>query len=378
MPFQTVTSGKMASDSHPDIIIIGGGIAGASLGARLALEGSRVVLLEAEAHPGMHSTGRSAAFWQASLGGDTPERQLSIASKAMFDAGWPGSDVPLLKERGAIHLTGPCGEGFPAQGNLTGADLPVRLDRAELDARIEGLRGQWTGGWWEKSCADIEVAAFHAACLKALKSADGTILTDAEMLTARRESGLWKVDSKAGFFSAPILINAAGAWGDVIAERAGVAPLGLVPKRRTVVQLRVGKTGLKDTPFITDSHESFYFKGEGDNSVWVCPLDQTPSPPCDSAPEEIDVATAIHRFEEAIDWPVEAVERKWSGLRTFAPDGHMKFGFDRAAEGFFWCVGQGGMGIQTAPAYSLLCADLILQRPLDAALDGVTAADFQP
>ncbi|WP_260484313.1 NAD(P)/FAD-dependent oxidoreductase [Sphingomicrobium flavum] len=368
----------MANDSHFPIIIVGGGIAGASLGARLAGEGLRVLLLEAEAYPGMHSTGRSAAFWQASLGGDSPERRLSIASKAMFDAGWPGSAVPLLKQRGAIHLTGPCGEDFPTPGELSGADLPVRLDRSALDTLIDGLRGQWTGGWWEQSCADIEVAAFHAACLKALKLAGGQLLTDAEVRGARREGGLWHVQSKAGDFTTPLLVNAAGAWGDVIAERAGVAPLGLIPKRRTVVQLRVGKSGLKDTPFVTDSHESFYFKGEGDRSVWVCPLDQTPSPPCDSAPEDIDVATAIDRFEKAVDWPVEAVERKWSGLRTFAPDGGMKFGFDREAEGFFWCVGQGGMGIQTAPAYALLCADLIMERSLDERLHAVSAADFQP
>lgn len=368
----------MANDSHFDIIIIGGGIAGASVGARLAEAGLQVLLLEAEAHPGMHATGRSAAFWQASLGGDTPERQLSLASKPMFDAGWPGSEVALLKTRGAIHLTGPCGETFPAPGDLQGDDAPVRLDRAALDAKVCGLRAQWSGGYWEASCADIEVAAFHMACLKAVKAAGGTLVTDAELISAARSEEGWHIDSRAGQFAAPVLVNAAGAWGDVVARRAGVSPLGLIPKRRTVVQLRVGRTGLKDTPFITDCHDSFYFKGEGDQSVWVCPLDETACSPGDSAPEEIDVATAIDRFEMAVDWPVEAVERKWSGLRTFAPDGRMKFGFDRSADGFFWCVGQGGMGIQTAPAYSLLCADLIIGRPLDAALGGVSAADFQP
>ena len=161
-----------------------------------------------------------------------------------------------------------------------------------------------------------------------------------------------------------MLVNAAGAWGDDVAERAGVAGLGLEPRRRTVVQLRVGRTGLRDVPFVTDLHQSFYFKGEGDNSVWVCPLDETLADPCDAAPEEIDVAMAIDRFEKAVDWPVEAVERKWAGLRTFAPDRRMKFGFDPHAEDFFWCVGQGGMGIQTAPAASLLCAALILGEPM--------------
>ena len=131
-------------------------------------------------------------------------------------------------------------------------------------------------------------------------------------------------------------------------------------------------------PFVTDLHESFYFKGEGDNSVWVCPLDETPVGPCDAAPEEIDVAMAIDRFERAVDWPVEAVERKWAGLRTFAPDKRMKFGFDPHHPDFFWCVGQGGMGIQTAPAASLLCAALIRGDELPAELDGIDPAAFAP
>jgi D-arginine dehydrogenase len=159
---------------------------------------------------------------------------------------------------------------------------------------------------------------------------------------------------------------------------SGVRPVGLVAKRRTVVQLRVGRQGLRDLPFVTDLHESFYFKGEGDNSVWVCPLDETPVDPCDVAPEELDVAIAIDRFERAVDWPVEAVERKWAGLRTFASDRGMKFGFDPELPGFFWCVGQGGMGIQTAPAASLLCASLIRGETLPRELAGINAEDFAP
>ena len=135
---------------------------------------------------------------------------------------------------------------------------------------------------------------------------------------------------------------------------------------------------MRDLPLVTDLHQSFYFKGEGDNSVWVCPLDETLADPCDAAPEDIDVAGAIDRFERAVDWPVEAVERKWAGLRTFAPDRRMKFGFDRKAENFFWCAGQGGMGIQTAPAASLLCASLIKSEPLPDELSGIDPIDFQP
>lgn len=360
-----------------DFLIVGGGIAGASLAARLAHD-ARVMVVESETLCGTHATGRSAAFWQASLGGDTPERQLSLASKADFDAGWPGSAVPLLRPRGAVHLTGPAGEEFPDMGSLEGAHRPVHLSRAQLDWRLPGLRPQWTGAWVEASCADIDVAAFHAACLAAARRDGATIATDRALRSAKWDGGSWTVETGGGPLTARVLVNAAGAWGDDVARAAGVAPLGLVPMRRTVVQLRVGRGGLKDLPFVTDLHESFYFKGEADNSVWVCPLDETPSAPCDAQPEDIDVATAIDRFEQAVDWPVEALERKWSGLRTFAPDKRMKFGFDPDHPGFFWCVGQGGMGIQTAPAASLLCANLLLGDPLDPSLAAVTAADFAP
>ena len=357
-----------------DILIVGGGIAGASLGARLAPH-RRVMLVEAEDICGRHATGRSAAFWQASLSGDTPERKLTLASKPMLDENWPGSSAPLLRRRGALHLTGPCGEVMEEAANLGGPYAPVHLDRAELDRMIPGMRGQWTGAFYEESCADIEVAAFHAACLAAIRRHGGEIRTDVALGMAAREGGNWRVETGQGPILAEIIVNAAGAWGDDVARRAGVPGLALEPRRRTVVQLRVGRTGLRDVPLVTDLHKSFYFKGEADKSVWVCPLDETLADPCDASPEEIDVAMAIDRFEKAVDWPVEAVERKWAGLRTFAPDRRMKFGFDAHAENFFWCVGQGGMGIQTAPAASLLCAALILGEPTP---EGIDPTDFTP
>jgi D-arginine dehydrogenase len=358
-----------------DIVIVGGGIAGASLGARLVPD-ANILIIEAEDLCGRHATGRSAAFWQASLGGDSPERRLTLASRPMFDACWPGSEAPLLRTRGAVHLTHRGSESFEQIGDLSGDYVPDHLDRAALEALIPGLRKKWTGAWYEGTCADIEVAAFHHACLAAVRRGGGIVRTDAELVRTWRSDRGWRVETSAGDVEASILVNAAGAWGEQVAQRAGVAGIGLVPKRRTVVQLRVGRTGLKDLPFVTDLHESFYFKGEGDNSVWVCPLDETPVDPCDAAPEEIDVATAIDRFEKAVDWPVEAVERKWAGLRTFAPDGRMKFGFDPDSPRFFWCGGQGGMGIQTAPAASLLCASLIRREALPAELEGIASADF--
>ena len=358
-----------------DIVIVGGGIAGASLGARLVAD-ARVLIIEAEDLCGRHATGRSAAFWQASLGGDTPERRLTLASRPMFDARWPGSEVPFLRTRGAVHLTLAGAEAFEDLGDLSGEFVPVHLDRAALDRLIPGFREQWTGAWYEGTCADIEVAAFHNACLAAVRRGGGMVRTDAELLRARESEGGWRIETSAGEVTARILVNAAGAWGEQVAERCGVAGIGLTPKRRTVVQLRVGRSGLRDLPFVTDLHESFYFKGEADNSVWVCPLDETPVDPCDASPEEIDVATAIDRFQNAVEWPVEAVERKWAGLRTFAPDGRMKFGFDPDHPSFFWCVGQGGMGIQTAPAASMLCASLIRGEAMAPDLAGIAPTDF--
>lgn len=358
-----------------DIVIVGGGIAGASLGARLAGD-RKLLIIEAEDLCGRHATGRSAAFWQASLGGDTPERRLTLASHADFESRWPGSQSPLLRTRGAVHLVRAGGESVDDIGDLGGIYAPQYLDRAELDRLLPGLREQWAGAWFEGTCADIEVAAFHNACLAAVRRAGGNVRTDAALLAAEAKGDGWTIRTSAGQVAARLLVDAAGAWGDDVAAKAGIEPLGLVAKRRTVVQLRVGRTGLKDLPFVTDSHESFYFKGEADNSVWVCPLDETPVDPCDAAPEEIDVATAIDRFESAVDWPVEAVERKWAGLRTFAPDGRMTFGFDPDQPRFFWCVGQGGMGIQTAPAASLLSASLIRGEPLPGELAGIDAANF--
>ncbi|MBA2466010.1 MAG: FAD-binding oxidoreductase [Sphingomonas sp.] len=365
-----------AASSDCDVLIVGGGIAGASLGARLAGD-MRIILVETEDLCGRHSTGRSAAFWEASLGAG-PARRLSFASKPMFDAGWPGSATPLLRRRGTVHLTGAHGDQLDGADELTGEHALAWLDRSALDAMIPGLRGQWTGAWFEASCADIEVAAFHAACLTAIRRQSGIVRTDAALRSAVRSGDRWEADTAAGPIRARILVDAGGAWADDVAQRCGVAPIGLQPKRRTVVQLRVGRSGLRDLPLVTDLHNSFYFKGESDRSIWVSPLDETPVDPCDAAPEEIDVANAIDRFEQAVDWPVEAVERKWAGLRTFAADRVMKLGFDSAAEGFFWCAGQGGMGIQTAPAASLLCAALIEGEPLPEELAAIDPADFAP
>src|SRR5213075_2770385 len=164
-----------------DIVVVGGGIAGASLAARLVPE-AKLLIIEAEDLCGRHATGRSAAFWQASLGGDTPERRLTLVSRSFFDARWPGSETPLLRTRGAVHLTHAGAEAFGDVSDLSAEYQPVHLDRARLEQVIPGLRAQWTGAWYEGTCADIEVAAFHNACLAAVRRGGGTVRTDAELL----------------------------------------------------------------------------------------------------------------------------------------------------------------------------------------------------
>jgi D-arginine dehydrogenase len=360
-----------------DIIIVGGGIAGASLGALLASR-ARVAILEAEEHCAFHSTGRSAAFWLASYGGPGVI-PLTLASKPFFDAGWPGVEVPLLRPRGAIYIARSEAELAAIEaGDPEHRLARPRLDREALEAEIPGLRLGWNHGIAERSCADIEVAALHNACLAQFRRHGGTLLCSAGLESARRAGEAWQIRAGGQTYRARTIVNAAGAWADIVARRCGVRPIGIAPKRRTMVQLRVGRSDLRDMPQVADALGTFYFKGEGDRSIWLSPHDEIATDPCDAAPEELDVAIAIDRFQSAVDWEVERVERKWAGLRSFAPDRLPVYGFDPAAEGFFWCAGQGGFGIQTAPAAAHLAGALVFEEPPPASVTGIDPAQFSP
>jgi D-arginine dehydrogenase len=328
-----------------DIAIIGAGMAGASLAAALAGQ-ARVVILEAESRPGYHATGRSAAFWAESYGGPLI-RPLTSASGPLL--------APWLTRRGAIHLAD--ADGRAKLDALAGAfpDVPLHpLHRPALERAIPGLRPGWDHGLAEPSCADIDVAALHAAYLKGAR-----VVTDARLLSAER-NGRWRIGTRAGTFEADILVNAAGAWADEVALASGERPLGIRPYRRTIAQLRVDPPVPPGLPLIIDASERFYFKPEAGGRLWLSPHDETPCDPCDCAPEEIDVAVAIDRLEKVVDWRVLAVERKWAGLRSFAPDRLPVYGFSQSGRGFFWFAGQGGFGIQTAPAAARLGAALLL------------------
>jgi D-arginine dehydrogenase len=355
-----------------DIIIVGGGIAGASLGAEVAAK-RRTLIIEAEDQCGLHSTGRSAAFYLESYGGPAIAK-LTIASGPFLER--PPSD---FSERGFLFRRGGLSVSDGPWPEVPDGVVARRIERKALEVMVPGLRPRWTRALFEPGCADIDVAALHGAFLGQFRRAGGSVETGSRLERATWSDGAWSVSLTGGSnLRAALLVDAAGAWGDEVAVRCGVAPLGLEPKRRTMVQLRVGRSGLKGLPLVNDAGGTFYFKGEGDRTLWLSPHDEIPSLPGDVAPEEIDIATAIARFQAVVDWPVEQVERSWAGLRTFAPDRLPVYGFDTAVPQFFWCVGQGGFGIQTSPAAARLAASLLLGQALDPIVAHIDPGAFSP
>ena len=356
-----------------DFAIIGAGMAGASLAAELARD-ARVLVLEGEDHPGYHSTGRSAAFWEECYGG--PELvPLTLAS-----GGWL-RDHGFLTPRGALYIgrDGDAGalDGFMDRFAATGATLE-RLAAPQLAARLPGLHAGWSGAIWEPGCADIDVAGVHAHYLKAGRERGVTLHCRARLAEAQRQDGTWLLTTGAGDHeTARMLVNAAGAWADPVAEIAGARPLGIQPLRRTVVQLRTDPAPAPDLPLVLDIGGGFYFKPEN-GRLWLSPHDETPTPPCDAAPEDIDIATAIDRLAQVMDWQVQAVEHKWAGLRSFAPDRLPLYGPDPRVEGFAWFAGQGGFGIQTAPAAARLAAQILLGNGPDALTQGIDPTVYSP
>ena len=355
-----------------DVIIVGGGIAGASLGAEIAAR-RRTLIVEAEEQCGYHSTGRSAAFFLESYGGEDVSKLTTASGDFLKQPPPEFAARGFLHRRGALHISESDWPEVPPSVTAW------RVDRDELQQVLPGLKPHWVKALLEPGCADIDVAALHAAFLRQFKRAGGKVSTNSRLLSAKRDADYWTVKLQDGTErTASILVDAAGAWADSVAQACGVKRLGIEPKRRTMVQLRVGRSGLKDLPLVNDADGRFYFKGEGDQSIWLSPHDEIATDPCDAAPEEIDIATAIARFEGVVDWPVERVERSWAGLRTFAPDRLPVYGFDPAVPGFFWCAGQGGFGIQTSPAAARLAASVLLGEAPGPMVADIDPAVFSP
>lgn len=345
-----------------DIAIAGAGMAGASLAAALVPGGARVLLLEAEDRPGYHATGRSAAFWTESYGGPGVYPLTAASGEPLEQGGY-------LTRRGALTIAP---ENKRAELEAFGArfaGLGVRiehLDRDGVEARMPGLRPEWSCGVLEPDCCDIDVARLHQDYLASAARGGVELWCRARLAGASRDGSGWLLTCGDGRkVRARVLVNAAGAWADEVARMAGLRPIGIQPYRRTIAQLRTAPSPPADLPLVLDIDERFYFKPEA-GRLWLSPHDEVPSDPCDAAPEELAVAEAIERFSAVVDWQVERVEHRWAGLRSFAPDRLPVYGFDGREPRFFWFAGQGGFGIQTAPAAALLGATILNGNQVDS------------
>jgi D-arginine dehydrogenase len=345
-----------------DIAIVGAGIAGATLAAAIG-DRARVLLLEAEDQPGYHATGRSAAFWSETYGGAAIQPLTTASGASLRDGGY-------LEPLGSLHIGRDEDEraidGFLAEFDGT----PVALDRVDPATLVPGIRPAWRHGVMEASCAYIDVGRLHADRLAAARRSGATVETRAELASAVRDSGRWHIATHDGrSFTADVLVDAAGAWADAVARAAGVRPIGIQAYRRTMVQLLTDPPAPTGLPHVADIAGRFYFKPEAGGRLWLSPHDETPVDPHDVAPEEIDVATAVDRFEGVVDWRIGKIERTWAGLRSFAPDRAPVYGFAPDAPGFFWFAGQGGFGIQTAHAAAQIGAALLVGGDMPAGVD---------
>lgn len=370
-----------ADDVTADVIVVGAGIAGASAAAELA-PGARVLLLEAEDRPGHHTTGRSAALFSKTYG-PRVIRALSRASEPFYLSPPPGfAAVPLLTPRGTV---------LAARADQAGALEALAADLGGAAVAIDGARARElcpilrpeavaAGALWDDDAQDIDVDALHQGYLRAFRAAGGTLVTRARITALSHDGTDWRAETPAGRFRAPVIVNAAGAWADALGALAGAAPIGLTPKRRTAM-IVAAPEGMdpKGWRMAVDVQESWYLKPEA-GKLLISPADETPSAPCDAAPEDLDVAICVDRIETACDISIRRIERKWAGLRSFVADKTPVAGWDGARPGFFWLAGQGGYGIQTAPAMGRLAAALALGRPLPAEIadQGVTEAALSP
>jgi D-arginine dehydrogenase len=354
-----------------DFLVVGGGIAGASAGYFLSAYG-RVTVLEMESAPGHHSTGRSAALFSEYYGNQTV-RALTAASRPFLTAPPPGfAEAPLLSPRGVLALGPPGAEERFASVLADGlsAPTPVReLDPAEVRRHCPVVRDGWYRRAMLKPAAmDVDVALLHQGFLRGVRAGGGAVVTAARMRGLTRRGGRWHAATDAGAFDAPVVVNAAGAWADEVAALAGARPAGLTPLRRTafLTDLPEG-VDASAWPMVADVTDTFYLKPES-GRLLVSPDDATPSPPCDARPQEIDVARAIDRVQEATTLVIRTVRHAWAGLRTAAPDDTPVIGPDPDVPGFVWLAGLSGYGVQSSPATGRLAAAAATGTPPPADL----------
>lgn len=364
-----------------DAVVIGGGIAGATVAAHLAQD-RRVALIEAEEQAGYHTTGRSAALWVLNYG--PPDvRLLTGLSRAFFESPPPGfTEFPLLRRRAVLMLSR-ADQAAEMAAYLEEAREVRQIGPHEAEAMLPALRpGYVAAAATEDDAFDMDVAALHQGFLRQLRAAGGTIALRHRSSRIERRAGRWEVETNGtGAFHAPVVVNASGAWGDEVAAQAGVRPIGLVPKRRTGCIIDPAPWAVADWPMALDVGGEWYARPEARTRLMVSPADETPMHAHDVQADELDVAVAIDRMQRALAIEVRRIERSWAGLRTFTPDGSLAFGWASEAPGFFWCVGQGGYGIQTSPAAGRLIADIVAGRdpgPAAKILGSVDPARFAP
>jgi D-arginine dehydrogenase len=351
-----------------DTAVIGAGMAGATAAAFLSAD-KRVALIEAENVAGYHTTGRSAAIWVQNYG--PPDvRELTRLSRSFYESPPAGfSDVPLIRQRPVLLLACESQRSDLETALSTGQGIR-RASVKEARALVPALRpGYLVGAALEEDAFDMDVAAIHQGFLRMLRANGGVLALRNRAERIEKHAGVWNIETTTGeTFHAPIVVNASGAWGDEIAALAGALPLGLQPCRRTAAIVDPTPFDVSNWPMICDINEEWYARPEARTRLMVSPADATPTHPHDVQPEELDVATGIDRMQQALDIPVRRIEHSWAGLRTFTPDGSLAFGWDKHVENFFWCVGQGGYGIQTAPAAGRFVADLVLGRDTGSAI----------
>ena len=366
-----------------DFLIIGAGIAGASVAYFLAPH-ARVVVLEREPQPGYHSTGRSAALFLESYG--TPQvRALTRASRPFFDAPPAGfAEHPVLGPRGCLFVAAPGQEELlAAHWDLLRTMTPHarRLNPSEAMQLVPVLRPDHViGAVLEPDANDMDVHAIHQGYLRGLRGSGGSLVCDAEVQALQRVGGDWELRTRAGAWRAPVVINAAGAWCDVIATLAGVPAIGLQPKRRSAFTF-APPAGVdpRAWPCLVGADESWYVKPDA-GLLLGSPANADPVDPQDVQPEELDIALAIDRIQRMTTLEIRRPARTWAGLRSFVADGDLVGGFDPAAPGFFWVAAQGGYGIQTSPAMGEACAALARGLPLPQHIAdcGLTGAMLGP
>lgn len=366
-----------------DFLVVGAGIAGTSCAHWLSRD-HRVLVLEMESQPGYHTTGRSVAVYTEAYGPRTI-RALAIAGREFFTRTPEGfSAQPLSHPQDLLFIARPDQMGS-LQASLAAVNElspGIReLDAEATVARVPVLRRDYLGGAFiDSNALALDVATIHQGYIRGLRRNGAEVVCDAEVQSMERSAGKWRVRTRAGEFAAPVVVNAAGAWADRVAALAGAAPIGLQPKRRTVIAFSPPPgVATDDWPVVIDCDEQFYFKLDA-GTVLGSPADQTPVPPQDAQPEDEDVAITVDRIERATCMQIRRITRKWAGLRSFVDDGVPVVGFEPGCEGFFWCAGQGGYGIETSNGMGRTSAALATggAMPPDVAALGVSEADLAP